>query len=79
MMNVPLYSGWGWVWDGAKWVPLWTTKKLQVLLVKYYKNVGAKLLAGVIVSVLEEGVGAQHYALAEILAPIMGKTHRHKI
>ena len=61
---------------------MWCWRRMQkiawvVMVVKYWKNVGAKLLAGVIVSAIEEAVSAQHYALAEALAPIMGKTHRH--
>ena len=43
MMNVPLYSGWGWVWDGAKWVPLWTTKKVASAACEILQKCGCKV------------------------------------
>ena len=40
MMDVPLNSGWEWAWDGTKWVPLWTTKKVASAVCEFLKKCG---------------------------------------
>ena len=72
------YSSWGWVWDGTKWVPLWTTKKVASAACEALVRCGCRLPVGVIVNVVERGNFAQHCAPAEVHVPIMEKTHRYQ-